>query len=72
MTSSLSMTTCPMGVSTVPVRRREPRAETKSLSWGERFRILKEVAAVLLYLREEWDKVVVHQDIEASNVLLRL
>ncbi|XP_042481359.1 L-type lectin-domain containing receptor kinase IV.1-like [Macadamia integrifolia] len=40
------------------------------LSWCQRFRIIKNVAAALLYLHEEWEKVVVHRDVKSSNVLL--
>ncbi|KAL6647098.1 hypothetical protein ACP70R_014535 [Stipagrostis hirtigluma subsp. patula] len=40
------------------------------LSWDQRFRIIKGVASGLLYLHEEWEKVVVHRDIKPSNVLL--
>ncbi|XP_042520933.1 L-type lectin-domain containing receptor kinase IV.2-like isoform X2 [Macadamia integrifolia] len=40
------------------------------LSWCQRFRIIKSVAAALLYLHEEWEQVVVHRDVKASNVLL--
>ncbi|OAY71595.1 L-type lectin-domain containing receptor kinase S.4 [Ananas comosus] len=40
------------------------------LTWAERFRILRGVASALLYLHEEWEHVVVHRDVKASNVLL--
>ncbi|KAF8772297.1 hypothetical protein HU200_005889 [Digitaria exilis] len=40
------------------------------LSWPQRFRIIKGIAAGLLYLHEEWHKVVIHRDIKASNILL--
>ncbi|CAO2840732.1 unnamed protein product [Amaranthus hypochondriacus] len=41
-----------------------------SLSWRQRVRIIKGVASALLYLHEEWEQVVVHRDVKASNVLL--
>ncbi|KAK7395255.1 hypothetical protein VNO78_15806 [Psophocarpus tetragonolobus] len=41
-----------------------------TLNWSQRFRITQGVASGLLYLHEEWEQVVVHRDIKASNVLL--
>ncbi|GLT38956.1 hypothetical protein SLA2020_131690 [Shorea laevis] len=41
-----------------------------TLNWGQRFRVIKGVASALLYLHEEWEQVVIHRDVKASNVLL--
>ena len=41
-----------------------------SLNWSQRFRVLKGVASGLSYLHGEWEQVVVHRDVKASNVLL--
>ncbi|KAG2686088.1 hypothetical protein I3760_10G160300, partial [Carya illinoinensis] len=40
------------------------------LSWEKRFSILKGIASGLLYLHEEWEKVVIHRDVKSSNVLI--
>uniref|UniRef100_A0A0E0LJD3 non-specific serine/threonine protein kinase n=1 Tax=Oryza punctata TaxID=4537 RepID=A0A0E0LJD3_ORYPU len=42
----------------------------KILTWAQRWRIIKGIASCLVYLHEEWEKVVIHWDIKASNVLL--
>ncbi|XP_060667706.1 L-type lectin-domain containing receptor kinase IV.1-like isoform X2 [Ziziphus jujuba] len=44
--------------------------EKPTLSWFHRFQVLKGVASALLYLHEEWEQVVLHRDVKASNVLL--
>ncbi|GKV08067.1 hypothetical protein SLEP1_g19751 [Rubroshorea leprosula] len=44
--------------------------EKPSLNWPQRFQILRGVASALLYLHEEWEQVVLHRDIKASNILL--
>ncbi|CAM0954835.1 unnamed protein product [Alopecurus aequalis] len=44
--------------------------ETLALNWGQRFQIIKDIASGLFYLHEKWEKVVIHRDIKASNVLL--
>ncbi|MFQ6632047.1 hypothetical protein Gotur_009885, partial [Gossypium turneri] len=41
-----------------------------TLNWRQRFRVIKGVASGLFYLHGEWDQVVVHRDVKASNVLL--
>ncbi|XP_058200885.1 L-type lectin-domain containing receptor kinase IV.1-like [Rhododendron vialii] len=41
-----------------------------TLNWRQRFRVIKGVASGLFYLHEEWEQVVVHRDVKASNVLL--
>ncbi|MBA0740202.1 hypothetical protein Gogos_013421, partial [Gossypium gossypioides] len=41
-----------------------------TLNWRQRFRVIKGVASGLLYLHGEWEQVVVHRDVKASNVLL--
>lgn len=41
-----------------------------TLTWEQRFKILKGVAQALLYLHEESDQRVVHRDVKPSNVLI--
>ncbi|XP_042519928.1 L-type lectin-domain containing receptor kinase IV.2-like [Macadamia integrifolia] len=41
-----------------------------TLSWKQRFQIIKSVASGLLYLHEEWEQVVIHRDVKSSNVML--
>ncbi|PSR95089.1 Lectin-receptor kinase [Actinidia chinensis var. chinensis] len=45
-------------------------SERQSLSWTQRYRIIRGVASGLLYLHEESEQVVLHRDVKASNVLL--
>ncbi|KAK1664407.1 hypothetical protein QYE76_052566 [Lolium multiflorum] len=40
------------------------------LHWSQRFHIIKDVASGLLHLHEKCERVVIHRDIKASNVLL--
>ncbi|XP_010456037.2 PREDICTED: L-type lectin-domain containing receptor kinase IV.4-like [Camelina sativa] len=41
-----------------------------TLDWKQRFKVINGVASALFYLHEEWEQVVIHRDIKASNVLL--
>ncbi|KAJ8899822.1 hypothetical protein K2173_019523 [Erythroxylum novogranatense] len=45
----------------------QPKAQ---LTWIQRFRVIKGVASGLFYLHEEWEQVVIHRDVKASNVLI--
>ncbi|KAK9727207.1 hypothetical protein RND81_05G265600 [Saponaria officinalis] len=44
--------------------------EKPTISWSDRFKIIKGLASALIYLHEEWEQVVVHRDVKPSNVLL--
>ncbi|KAJ1295431.1 hypothetical protein BS78_01G223500 [Paspalum vaginatum] len=44
--------------------------DTPVLDWARRLHVIRGVAAGLLYMHEDWEKVVIHRDIKASNVLL--
>ncbi|EOA20111.1 hypothetical protein CARUB_v10000390mg [Capsella rubella] len=41
-----------------------------TLDWKQRFKVINGVASALFYLHEEWEQVVIHRDVKASNVLL--
>ncbi|XBI19447.1 hypothetical protein VPH35_060972 [Triticum aestivum] len=41
-----------------------------TLDWSQRFQIIKCVSNGLLYLHEECEKIIIHRDIKASNVLI--
>ncbi|VAH24967.1 unnamed protein product [Triticum turgidum subsp. durum] len=44
--------------------------DKQTVDWVHRFNIIKGIASGLCYLHEDWEKVVIHRDIKASNVLL--
>ncbi|KMT05190.1 hypothetical protein BVRB_7g173370 [Beta vulgaris subsp. vulgaris] len=41
-----------------------------NLSWNARFKVIRGVASALVYLHEEWEQVIIHRDVKASNILL--
>ncbi|KAF8089027.1 hypothetical protein N665_0520s0025 [Sinapis alba] len=41
-----------------------------TLNWKQRIKVILGVASGLFYLHEEWEQVVIHRDVKASNVLL--
>ncbi|KAG9454601.1 hypothetical protein H6P81_007505 [Aristolochia fimbriata] len=51
-----------VSVSVITIRRK--------IKYSERFRIIKGVASGVVYLHEEWEQLVLHRDVKASNVLL--
>ncbi|CAH8363836.1 unnamed protein product [Eruca vesicaria subsp. sativa] len=42
----------------------------EKLDWSERFKIIKDVAAGLYYLHQQWVQVIIHRDIKPANILL--
>ncbi|CAN1142610.1 L-type lectin-domain containing receptor kinase IV.1 [Linum perenne] len=40
------------------------------LKWCMRFKVIKGVASGLFYLHEEWEQIVIHRDVKASNVMI--
>ncbi|KAJ0234966.1 Lectin-domain containing receptor kinase VI.4 [Hirschfeldia incana] len=47
-----------------------PRQSGAVLSWNVRLRIARGIASGLLYLHEDWEKIVIHRDVKPSNVLI--
>ncbi|KAF8045476.1 hypothetical protein N665_4834s0001, partial [Sinapis alba] len=47
-----------------------PRQSGAVLSWNARLQIAEGIACGLLYLHEEWEKIVIHRDVKPSNVLI--
>ncbi|CAN6804895.1 unnamed protein product [Brassica oleracea] len=41
-----------------------------TLNWKQRIAIIKGVASALFFLHDDWEQVVIHRDIKASNVIL--
>ncbi|KAF3560654.1 hypothetical protein DY000_02010883 [Brassica cretica] len=41
-----------------------------TLDWKQRIKVIQGVASALFYLHEDWEQVVIHRDIKASNILL--
>ncbi|CAH2058147.1 unnamed protein product [Thlaspi arvense] len=46
------------------------RANQEKLTWGQRFKIIKDVASALCYLHHEWVQIVIHRDIKPANILV--
>ncbi|CAA7033713.1 unnamed protein product [Microthlaspi erraticum] len=41
-----------------------------TLNWRQRFKVIKGIASALFFIHEDWEQVVIHRDVKASNVLL--
>ncbi|CAH2071975.1 unnamed protein product [Thlaspi arvense] len=41
-----------------------------TLDWNQRIKVIRGVASALFFLHEDWEQVVIHRDVKASNVLL--
>lgn len=45
------------------------KSEFYVMPWSTRFKAIRDVAAALIYLHEEWVQVAVHRDVKAGNVM---
>ncbi|XP_010535515.1 PREDICTED: L-type lectin-domain containing receptor kinase V.5-like [Tarenaya hassleriana] len=43
---------------------------SESLTWVQRFKIIRDVTSALFYLHHEWVQIVIHRDIKPANVLI--
>jgi serine/threonine protein kinase len=49
---------------------RSKGSTSTSLDWPQRFHIIRGAASGLSYLHKDWEQIVIHRDVKASNVLL--